>query len=179
MRTNITRNMIKKIVSSDGLKANISGAYYEPRKETLTVTNGHVLLIHKVKSDKGDKSGIIPVDFFDVNTKLKTKYIIRDKAIKESKGKKEIHDLIDAKFPNIDAVIPNPRNTISFALNLTLLKDICDAVPVTLESDYRKTVIFTIDIDKPEIAPIQLKECTFGSNSPRYSGIIMPIRINN
>ena len=176
MKTNLTEKQVSALCSKDNKHGSIKGLYYEPEKKRLTTTNGHALITYNVESDENDSTAVIPVELFKAKKTDLCKYEINGVASRITGNEKSSYNLIDEKFPNYEAVIPKIENSHEIAINLELLKKLCDAVPV--DSNNNKHIKLTINKNNSSSA-IKFEQYASGDEEkPNYSGLIMPVRIN-
>jgi len=175
MRTELTKSNIKNGCSSSELKPALNGAFYEPDKGLLTCTDGHILISHTVETSDGDESGILPVDCFKTKKSQRSEYTTNGAINSTINGITAIYPYIDQKYPDYETVVPEHHsNSFKVGVNLKLLKRLCDSVP---EIDGEKNVILDFNLDSNR-KPIKFTQFADDNDNPKYSGVIMPVRID-
>lgn len=107
-------NTLAPIASTDDLRPAMTGIYFDSEKEQIAVTNAHILMRLKYTPSTlnydGGKSAIYATDkTLKKEYKKVSKNISRDQFLTfdEWKEKFPSYLTIDAKYPNVDAVIPD------------------------------------------------------------------------
>ena len=176
MKTNLTKKQVSSLCSKDNKHGSIKGLYYEPEKKRLTATNGHALITYNVESDENDSTSVVPAELFKAKKTDICKYEINGVASRITGTEKSSYNLIDEKFPDYESVTPEIENSHEIAINLELLKKLCDAVPV--DSNKNKYIKLTIDKDSSSRAIKFQQYDSSNEENCNYNGLIMPVRIN-
>jgi len=175
MRTELTKKQISSLCSKDELKPSLNGLLYEPEKNRLTATNGYALISYKVKSSENDSKGILPIELFKTKKTDECEYEINGKATRTSINGVSTYNLIDEKYPDYEAVMPEINNSHEIGINLNLLKKLCDSVPS--DNNNNKHIKLIINKDNVNCA-IKFEQFSENSDESLYNGVIMPVRIN-
>ena len=178
MKTNLTKKQISSLFSKDDRHGSIKGVLYEPKKNSLTATNGHALISYKVEPCENDSTGILPTELFKTKKTDKCEYQINGKATRKSDDGTSTYNLIDENYPDYESVTPDINNSHEIGVNLELLKKLCDSVP----SDNFKNKYIKLIINKDDVnCAIKFEQFIAHNDSsdPEYSGLIMPVRINS
>jgi len=180
MRTNLTKTMIKKAVSSDQMKENLTFAYLDTDKGLLrTCRNGHSVINYKVECEN-DMSGYIkPESFQTVKKGYSEIKIDGDNVTSNLADGSQIQLKTDQDrcYPDIEQVTPNINdNHLKIGINLQLLKNIYDSVP--FNSDRNKNIVLHINPNNSRSAIIFKQQLGANDMQPAYDGLIMPVRID-
>ena len=108
-------NTLAPIASTDDLRPAMTGVYFDSEKEQIAVTNAHILMRMEY-SGFAKASGIYATDkVLKKEYKKLSKNISRESFLTFDEWKKKFPSYltIDAKYPNVDAVIPD-----SYAISL-------------------------------------------------------------
>ena len=173
MKTNITKTMAKACTSNDDLRPALNGLYLDTDKNRLTGTDSRLLVNYKVEVSPEDNNGILPVDLFKSKKTEQCEYSVNGSAVRDNYNSKSEFQLIDEKYPEIDNVIPEDDNEDRLiGLDLNLLKNLCSAVPA--DDNGNKYVKFRISGNS--LRAVKFEQL---NDNPEYSGVIMPIRLED
>ena len=176
MKTNITKKQANALTKKDDRYTALKGLLYEPKKSRLTVTNGNVLLSYKVSPDENDSTGILPTELFKSKITDNCTYEINGSAKRIDNNGSAEYNLIDQKFPDYEAVIPDSiNNKHEVCLNLELLKQLYDAA--VKDNKKNKHIKLTFNIDDSN-AVIKFKQFIAESKECNYEGVLMPVRMD-
>ena len=180
MKTQITKRNVSALASKDDLKPALTGAFFEPEKSRLTVTNGHALIMYPLEMDdsKEYSTGILPLDLFQSKAKEvdRTEYEVNGAAVRINTldGSKAEYPVMDDRFPDYEPVMPREyESKFEIVLDLNLLVKIAQAIPGTAANCKAVKLDFT---DQRGAVRFQ----TWGEDIPKgaegIKGVLMPIR---
>ena len=182
MKTNLTKKQVSSLCSKDDLKPSLKGLLYEPKKSRLTATTGHALISYKVIPSAEDHSAVLPPELFKSKMNDDCNYSINGKAVRINGLETANYNLITERYPDYEAVIPNYKEnkTFEIALNLELLKQLCDAVPKSKNGHKNIKLTFNIESSLKPVLFEQLTDAEKWDNNEReseYNGVLMPVRM--
>lgn len=180
-----TQQQAKKIVSNDDMRPAMGGVYYDNKNKCFVLTDGHKLV--KVEINNEDMlpaySFIIPLQALPKNKKE-----IETNSYEYDHNEKKVvlnhidyvskYDVIDERYPNYESVTPqsDDKTEISgIGVNFKLIED----TNVFLKA-------FNTDFNAVELEfygasrAIKFKNLENGEyRQYNYSGLIMPVKLNN
>ena len=179
MKTNKTKKQAGSLCSKDGLKPALNGLLYEPKKNRLTATNGHVLLSYNVTPDEDDSTGIVPSELFKSKISDNCTYEINGSAKRIGDNGTAQYNLIDEKYPDYEQAINDHTyngNKHEVCLNLELLHQLYNAV--IKDDNNNKHIKLTFNTDNSN-ASIKFNQFIPDSDECNYEGVLMPVRIGD
>lgn len=99
----------KHVTSSDSLRPDLQGVFFDKDKQSLVATNGHLLLVMPVELSQSDVSALINVEVFD---KAATHYTVTEAETTAhySGGKKISHPNLAEQFPVYEQLLEGHKD---------------------------------------------------------------------
>jgi DNA polymerase III sliding clamp (beta) subunit (PCNA family) len=185
----VSFTQLKNVISNDDLRPSMCGVNINLKYSRLECTNAHLLLMYPIEIIESDiteysDSLVVPARFFNVLKYMLDipkkhievlEYVFTDEFAEVYFGEELVYrcKYIDAKFPNIQAVLPTDEwkreNPKKVGLNINSLEKLIKSIPYNFPNNFTFDIyaknkgLFLETLQEPKIKGM-IMPITFGAN---------------